>query len=458
MAGPSMFTNRYICGVNSFSDLNLNNALRSALDDMGFNEPTPIQVQAFAPIMAGNDVLGIAQTGTGKTFAYLMPLIRQWQFQQKKQVNMLIIVPTKELVVQVEEAFTSIAKYTSLRAVGVYGGPSIKTQAADIAAGTDVVIGTPGRINDLLLHGTINPRQVKKLVIDEVDQLLNLGFRKDLINLLDVLPEKRQTLMFSATMTVDVEAIIAAYMQRVIRIDAAAVGATAEAIEQRLYEAPNFYSKLNLLKYLLKTDESMTRVLVFAGGKRMADRLEFMLEEDFGSELTVIHANKNTNKRLRTVEDFAEGRCRILVASDLLARGIDVEGVTHVINFVLPEAPEDYVHRIGRTGRAQRAGVAISMVAPYEQDALDAIEQLIANRIPRIEWPANVQLNNDMLPEETDRGPMPIKVKAPKLDGGGAFHEKLDKNKKVPIKVTRADKMKAKYGKNYQGGHSNSTR
>jgi ATP-dependent RNA helicase RhlE len=190
----------------------------------------------------------------------------------------------------------------------------------------------------------------------------------------------------------------------------------------------------------------------------MADRLEFMLEEDFGSELTVIHANKNTNKRLRTVEDFAEGRCRILVASDLLARGIDVEGVTHVINFVLPEAPEDYVHRIGRTGRAQRAGVAISMVAPYEQDALDAIEQLIANRIPRIEWPANVQLNNDMLPEETDRGPMPIKVKAPKLDGGGAFHEKLDKNKKVPIKVTRADKMKAKYGKNYQGGHSNSTR
>lgn len=448
----------YLCGVNSFSDLNLNNALRNALDDLGYSEPTAIQLQAFAPIMAGNDVLGIAQTGTGKTFAYLMPLIRQWQFQQKKTVSMLIIVPTKELVVQVEQAFTEIGKYTSLRAVGVYGGPSMKTQAADIAKGTEVVVGTPGRINDLLLHGTINPRQVKKLVIDEVDQLLNLGFRNDLMHLLDVLPEKRQTLMFSATMTADVEGIIARYMQRVVRIDAAAVGATAEGIEQRLYEAPNFYSKLNLLRHLLQSDETMQRVLVFAGGKRMADRLEFMLEDDFGAQLAVIHANKNANRRLRTVDEFAEGKSRILVASDLLARGIDVEGVTHVVNFVLPAAPEDYVHRIGRTGRAQRAGVAISMAAPYEAESLQEIEQLIGSRIPRMEWPVQVELSKEVLPEETDRGSNPIKVKAPKLDGGGAFHEKLDKNKKVPIKVTRADKMKAKYGKNYQGGHSNSTR
>jgi ATP-dependent RNA helicase RhlE len=387
-----------------------------------------------------------------------MPLIRQWQFQQKKTISTLVVVPTKELVVQVEEAFKQIAKYTSLRAVGVYGGPSLKTQAAEIAQGTDIVIGTPGRINDLLLHGTINPRHVKKLVIDEVDQLLNLGFRKDLMHMLDVLQEKRQTLMFSATMTADVETIIAQYMQRVVRIDAATVGATADGIEQRLYEVPNFYSKLNLLKHLLHSDGTMQRVLVFAGGKRMADRLEFMLEDDFGSELAVIHANKNANKRLRTVEDFADGKCRILVASDVLARGIDVVGVTHVVNFILPQAPEDYVHRIGRTGRAQRAGVAISMAAPYEQESLDAIEQLIGNRIPRMDWPVGVEISNEVLPEETDRGPMPIKVKAPKLDGGGAFHEKLDKNKKVPIKVTRADKMKAKYGKNYQGGHSNSTR
>lgn len=385
----------------NFSDLNLNNALRNALDDLGFQSPTPIQVQAFAPVMAGNDVLGIAQTGTGKTLAYLMPLIRQWQFQQKKTVSMLIIVPTKELVVQVEQEFNEIAKYSSLRAVGVYGGPSIKTQAADIAKGTDIVIGTPGRVNDLLLHGTINPRQVKKLVIDEVDQLLNLGFRKDLMHLLDVLPEKRQTLMFSATMTADVETIIAAYMQRVVRIDVAVVGATAEGIEQRLYEAPNFYSKLNLLKYLLHSDASMQRVLVFAGGKRMADRLEFMLEDDFGSELAVIHANKNANKRLRTVEDFAAGKCRILVASDLLSRGIDVEGVTHVINFMMPQAPEDYVHRIGRTGRAQRAGVAISMAAPLEEESLQAIELLIGSRIPRIAWPSEVELSNETLPKNS---------------------------------------------------------
>jgi ATP-dependent RNA helicase RhlE len=340
----------------------------------------------------------------------------------------------------------------------VYGGPNIKTQAAAIAEGTDVVIGTPGRMNDLVLNGTIPPRAVKKLVIDEVDQLLNLGFRNDLLHLIDLLPEKRQTLMFSATMTADVEGLIARYMQRVVRVEAALAGTTADTIDQQLYEAPNFYSKLNLLRFLLQTDESMRRVLVFAGGKRMADKLEFMLEDDFQGELAVIHSNKNTNKRLRTVEDFAEGRSRILVASDLLARGIDVEGVTHVVNFMMPEMPEDYVHRIGRTGRAMRAGVAISMCAPYEEEALEQIETLLGARIPRSTWPSTVALSDEILPEETERAPSPIKVKAPKLDGGGAFHEKLDKNKKVPIKVTRADKMKAKYGKRYQGGHSNSTR
>ncbi len=442
----------------SFSDLNLNNALRNAIADLGFTEPTVIQSKAFAPIMAGHDVLGIAQTGTGKTLAYLMPIIRQWQFSAKKSVALLVVVPTKELVVQVEEEFKAIAKFTALRAVGVYGGPNIKAQAASISEGTDVVIGTPGRLNDLVLNGTIPPRAVKKLVIDEVDQLLNLGFRNDLLHLMDLLPAKRQTLMFSATMTADVEGIIARYMQRVVRIEAAVAGTTADTIEQRLYDAPNFYSKLNLLRFLLQTDESMQRVLVFAGGKRMADKLEFMLEDDFKGELAVIHANKNTNKRLRTVEDFAEGRSRILVASDLLARGIDVEGVTHVINFMMPEMPEDYVHRIGRTGRAMRAGVAISMCAPYEADSLENIETLLGERVPRAAWPREVIISDEILPEETERAPSPNKVKVPKLDGGGAFHEKLDKNKKVPIKVTRADKMKAKYGKRYQGGHSNSTR
>lgn len=441
-----------------FTDLNLNNALRNALDDMGFREPTEIQHAAFAPVMAGHDVLGIAQTGTGKTLAYLMPLIRQWQFSAKKSVALLIVVPTKELVVQVEEQFAQIAAYTNLKITGVYGGPNIKTQAAAIAQGVDAVVGTPGRLNDLMLNGAINPRQVKKLVIDEVDRML-IGFRKELMQLIDLLPEKRQNLMFSATMTPDVEVLIASHFPAVKHIATQTAHEPVKKIVQLVYDAVNFNTKMNLLRHLLSTDEAMSKVLVFAGDKHMANRIEFQLGEEFESQLAVVHANKSSNKRLRTVEEFERGECRILIASDVLARGLDVHGVSHVINFMVPREPEDYVHRIGRTGRADREGVALTFCSEAEAPLLEAIEALTQVSIPKAAWPKGVEISDVLLPEELDRPAInPIKVVAPKLEGGGAFHEKLDKNKKVPIKVTRADKMKAKYGKNYQSGHSKSTR
>jgi ATP-dependent RNA helicase RhlE len=442
-----------------FTDLNLNNALRNALDDMGFREPTEIQHAAFAPVMAGHDVLGIAQTGTGKTLAYLMPLIRQWQFSAKKSVALLIVVPTKELVVQIEEQFAQIAAYTNLNITGVYGGPNIKTQAASIAQGVDAVVGTPGRLTDLLLNGAINPRQVKKLVIDEVDRMLSLGFRNELMKLIELLPEKRQNLMFSATMTPDVEVLIASHFPAVKHIATQSAHTPVKKIVQLKYNARNFNTKMNLLRHLLQEDESMSKVLVFAGDKHMANRIEFQLGEEFEGQLAVVHANKSSNKRLRTVEEFESGVSRILIASDVLARGLDVQGVSHVINFMVPREPEDYVHRIGRTGRADREGVAITFCSEQEEEAMTAIEALMQQHIATAAWPRGVEVSDVFLPEETDRPAInPIKVHAPKLEGGGAFHEKLDKNKKVPIKVTRADKMKAKYGKNYQSGHSNSTR
>jgi len=444
----------------TFRDLNLNTALWNALDDLGFTTPTEIQSASFSPIMAGKDVLGIAQTGTGKTFAYLMPLIRQYQFSKKKTPWVLVVVPTRELVVQVHEEFCALAKYTSLRSVPAFGGTNIKTQMAQIAEGADVVIGTPGRLNDLVLNGSIPAKGVKKFVLDEVDQMLSLGFRTELKHLMDLLPEKRQNIMFSATMTEEVEELIKTEFIFTEKIETAPSGTPVDKIEQVAYPVPNFSTKLNFLEYLLHRDTEMLKVLVFAGTKKYADRIYQSLVDQFEDQIAVIHANKNMNRRLNTVEDFEAGRCRILIASDVLARGIDVTDVTHVINFTIPEVPEDFIHRIGRTGRADKKGKAISFVSPKEEELMFQIEELMKMEIPIDEMPEDVEISTLLTPEEESKPGMKFKV--PKIPNdplkGAAFHEKLEKNKKVPVKVTRADKMKLKYGRNYQGGHGGGTR
>jgi ATP-dependent RNA helicase RhlE len=440
----------------TFRDFNLNTPLLNALDDLGLVEPTSIQEKTFGPIMAGQDVLGIAQTGTGKTLAYLIPFIRQWQFAKKKVPTMLVLVPTKELVAQVIEEFEALAKYTNITITGAFGGTNIKTQQAAIAAGVDVVVGTPGRINDLILNGSISPKQIKKLVIDEVDQMLNLGFRASLLHLLELLTEKRQNMMFSATITDEVDQLIKSHFTRVTKIEDAASGTPVESIKQVAYAVPNFNTKLNFLEHLLTYDQSMTKVLVFAGGKRQADRIHSTLEFKFPNEVAVTHANKSSNTRLKTVEQFETGECRILIASDVIARGLDITEVSHVININIPEAPEDYVHRIGRTGRAESSGVALSMYAEREQPFLEAIEQLMKKSIERIEMPFDVEVSNILTPdEERTPGMKIIQVRKPKTETKGkAFHEKKEKNKKVPIKVTREDKMRAKYGKQYSSSHA----
>lgn len=439
----------------TFRDLNLNAALYNALDDLGFTQPTTIQHRAFAPSMAGNDILGIAQTGTGKTIAYLLPFVRQWKFSKKRVPEVIILVPTRELVVQVVEELERLCKYTDLRAVGVYGGANIKTQIMAITPGVDVVVATPGRLLDLLLNATIQAKFVKKVVIDEVDEMLNLGFRTQLKTILDLLPVKRQMLMFSATITDEVQVLINYNSTEPIRIEAAPTGTPLANIEQRGYEVPNYTTKINFLEHLLSQDKSMTKVLIFAASKRLADDIHARIENKFPEQLAVIHSNKAQNTRFKTVKDFESGSCSILIATDLIARGLDVSGVSHVINMDVPSVAENYIHRIGRTGRADKMGISITFVTPADSENKEKVEALMGQQIPLFALPEEVEISTFLTADEQPVINMKIiEVKRPKvIPKGKSHHEKLEKNKKVNNKVSREDAKKIKYGKRYVRKH-----
>jgi ATP-dependent RNA helicase RhlE len=432
-----------------FADLNLNTPLQSVLNDLGFTVPTTIQHRVFPVVMSGRDVCGIAQTGTGKTFAYLLPLLRQWKFNKEKVPQILILVPTRELVAQVVQAVKELTPYMSVLAVGVYGGVNIKTQMAELYNGADVVVATPGRLYDLAMNGAFKNKAIKKLVIDEVDEMLNLGFRTQLKNILDLLPAKRQNLLFSATITEDVEALIATYFNDPERVEAAPTGTPLENIVQTGYEVPNFYTKVNLLHLLLTEDGTMTKVLVFAATKKLADDLYEQLETKFPGTAGVIHSNKEQNHRFNTVEQFKNGTYRFIIATDIVARGIDIAEVTHVINFDTPDVPENYMHRIGRTGRADKKGIAITFITEKEKPLLNAIETLMHYQVPIAALPEDLIISDILTEDEKPKIYMkPVQVKIPKKDEvGPAFHEKSAKNSKVNFVVRRKDRMMAKYGK-----------
>ena len=432
-----------------FTDLNLSTPLQSVLSDLGFTVPTTIQYRVFPVVMSGRDVCGIAQTGTGKTFAYLLPLLRQWKFNKEKVPQILILLPTRELVAQVVQAVKDLTPYMSVLAVGVYGGVNIKTQMAELYNGADVVVATPGRLYDLAMNGAFKSKAIKKLVIDEVDEMLNLGFRTQLKNILDLLPAKRQNLMFSATITEDVEALIATYFNDPERVEAAPTGTPLENIVQTGYEVPNFYTKVNLLHLLLTEDDTMTKVLVFAATKKLADDLYEQLETKFPGTAGVIHSNKEQNHRFNTVEQFKNGTYRFIIATDIVARGIDIAEVTHVINFDTPDVPENYMHRIGRTGRADKKGIAITFITEKEKPLLNAIETLMHYQVPIAALPEGLIISDILTEDEKPKIYMkPVQVKIPKKDEvGPAFHEKSAKNSKVNFVVRRKDRMMAKYGK-----------
>jgi len=433
----------------TFSELNLNTPLLNALNDLGFSQPTTIQHKAFPVIMSGKDVVGIAQTGTGKTFAYLLPCLRQWKFSKDKVPQVLILVPTRELVVQVTDEIQKLAKYMSVTTLGVYGGTNINTQMNEAVKGSDIVVATPGRLIDLVLKGALKIKSIKKLVIDEVDEMLNLGFRAQLTMVLDMIPQRRQNILFSATMTDEVEALIQQYFNQPVKVEAAPTGTPLTNIIQTAHRVPNFYTKVNLLRHLLSNADEMQKVLVFTATKQLADQLFEQLETEFPEQVGVIHSNKSQNHRFNIVKQFHEGNCRILIATDVVARGIDISEVTHVINFDIPELPENYMHRIGRTGRADKKGIAITFITPNDTDARNGIEALMNYKIPEASLPKGVEISDRLTKDEMPKLYQPnMDVKAPaKKIYGKAFHEKTDKNKKTPSKVRHSEKMRAKYGK-----------
>jgi len=433
----------------TFSDFNLTKPLQNALTDLGFQTPTSIQQKVFSVIMSGRDVCGIAQTGTGKTFAYLLPSLRQLNFSKTRTPQLLIIVPTRELVVQVVQSIKELTPYMTLQAVGIYGGVNINTQKTEVEKGADIVVATPGRLYDLALNGALRLKDIKKLVIDEVDEMLNLGFRTQLRNILDLLPAKRQNLLFSATITEEVETLMNTYFNNPVRIEAAPTGTPVENIDQKAYEVPNFYTKVNLLEWLLTHHTEMTRVLIFVATKQLADQLYTQLTEKFPAKTGVIHSNKDQNYRFNTVNKFKSGEYNFVIATDIIARGLDVAEVSHVINFDIPDVPENYIHRIGRTGRADQKGIAISFITEKEKENQAAIQELMNYTIPIIPLPEDLEISDVLTEDEKPKvytKVIPLDIPKPEF-AGGAFHEKLEKNKKVNVIISHAERMKKKYGK-----------
>lgn len=431
----------------TFRELNLNKALINALDDLGYEQPTSIQEKVFSVAMSGKDVLGIAQTGTGKTFAYLLPTLRQWQFSKERHPQIMIVVPTRELVVQVVKEIEKLTKYMSVVTVGVYGGANINTQADEVENGLDVIVGTPGRIMDLVYRGVLRLKNIKRLIIDEVDEMLNLGFRPQLSSIFDLLTNRRQNLLFSATITEEVEGLLDTFFNHPARVEAAPVGTPLENIQQFAYKVENFNTKVNLLIHLLSDEKVMNKVMVFVSTKSLADQLFDKLIEKFPDQVGVIHSNKAQNNRFNTVKNFQNNDIRILIATDIIARGIDIHEVSHVINFDVPDIAEHYIHRIGRTGRAEKEGIAITFVTPKEADYQDAIETLMQKNIEIIDFPEEVEISKVLIPDEMPKVQMKNIQMSPKIEIGGAFQEKLAKNKKVNNKVRWQDKMMKKYGK-----------
>ena len=444
----------------TFRDLNLNTPLHNAIDDLGFETPTPIQTESFNVVASGKDVVGIAQTGTGKTFAYMLPILKNLKYSTQDNPRVLVLVPTRELVVQVVNEIEKLSKYINNRVLGVYGGTNINTQKQAVAQGLDIIVATPGRLYDLAVSRVLQLKSIQKLVIDEVDVMLDLGFRHQLMNIFDILPPRRQNIMFSATMTTDVDALITDFFINPSKISIAVSGTPLENITQQRYNIPNFYTKVNLLEEILHDKETFSRVLIFVAYKRMADRLFDKLEELFPSETCVIHSNKTQNYRLRSIEQFREGTNRLLVATDVMARGLDIDDVSHVINFDTPDYPENYMHRIGRTGRAERKGVTILLSTEKEQESRERIEELMKMKIDVLDVPEYVEVSKELIEEERNvikERYNPTKRRDEDAPGP-AFHEKSEKNQKVNLGGSYRREIAKKYKKPKTRGDKNYNR
>ncbi|GAA0891564.1 DEAD/DEAH box helicase [Fulvivirga kasyanovii] len=410
--------------IETFEDFKLNKQLLNAIEDLGFTEPTPIQKKAIPLVLAGHDVMGIAQTGTGKTAAFVLPILMKIKYAQGMDPRALILAPTRELILQIEENINMFSTYLDIRYVSLYGGVGPKTQIEKVQEGVDIILATPGRFMDIYLKGELNTKLIKTLVLDEADKMMDMGFMPQIRKILEVIPVKRQNLLFSATMADRVLKLSEEFLEFPEVVEVAPQATTTDTIEQQLYQVPNMRTKINFLEHLLKKEE-FNRVLVFTRTKSTADNVFKYLDRKGLGPVRVIHSNKGQNSRINAMNEFKDGELRVLVSTDVSARGIDVSMVSHVINFDVPIIYEDYVHRIGRTGRAKNEGVALTFANKAELLHIGKIQELIRTEIPQKPLPEEVEITETPRQEkiaiEMDIDAFKRKENP---DFKGAFHEK----------------------------------
>lgn len=409
----------------SFEDFKLNRQLLNAIEEKGYEIPTPIQQKAIPLILVGHDLMGVAQTGTGKTAAFVLPLLMKVKYAQGKDPRALILAPTKELVLQIEENVKAYSTYCDIRHIALYGGVGPKTQIEELNEGVDLIVATPGRFMNLYMRGEIKTKLIKTLILDEADKMMDMGFMPQIREVLEVIPVKRQNLLFSATMPERVVTLSEEFLEYPEVVEMTPQATTADTISQWIYKVPNIKTKLNLLMQLLEDRDAYNRVMIFTKTKTTADNIfKYLFRKDQGA-IRVIHSNKGQNSRINAVEEFKEGNVRILVSTDVASRGLDVSMVSHVINFDAPTHYEDYVHRIGRTGRANNEGTAITFCNEAEVYHIRKIEKLIRASIPNKKFPDSVKVEKADFEEKQDVAREIDRQK--RLDDPnfkGAFHEK----------------------------------
>ncbi len=432
----------------TFADFDLPEKILDVLADLNLFEPTPIQEKSIGPILSGRDVMGIAQTGTGKTLAYTLPVLKSWKYNKTGNPTVLVLVPTRELVVQVAEVITKMTANMTARVIGIYGGKNINTQKLLFNDGCDILVGTPGRVMDLAIDNAISLKEVGKLIIDEFDEMLNLGFRPQLTHIFEMMKEKRQNILFSATMTDAVDALLNEYFAGPIEISLARSGTPLEKIAQSAVPVENFNTKLNLLIHLLKTETDLEKILIFANNKKHADLIFEKLNVEFPDQFGVIHSNKSQNFRLRVMQEFTNEELRGVITTDIMARGLDIPDISHVFNFEVPEVPEQYIHRIGRTGRADKEGISITFFTKKEEAQLLDIELLMDREIKKTEFPEAVTISKLKIASEQEEVKMKFLTTAKLNEGDSAFHEKKAKNKKTNLGGPSKRKEPKKFGAN----------
>lgn len=365
-----------------FQTLHITEPILKAVKEQGYVDPTPIQEQAIPYALQGRDILGCAQTGTGKTAAFSIPTIQLLKKHYKQSIRSLIVTPTRELAIQIQENITAYAQYTTIRSAVIFGGVPQKPQERILKAGVDILVATPGRLNDLIQQGIIDISHIEIFILDEADRMLDMGFLPDVKRIIAKLPKRKQTLFFSATMPSEIRKLAQSLLHELVSIEVTPASTTVEQIDQSLYYVDKANKKRLLLKLLQKN--RVQNALVFTRTKSNANRLAKYLNEN-GVTTGVIHGNKSQNARQQALLQFKEGKSRVLVATDIAARGIDVQELSHVFNFDIPNEAEVYVHRIGRTGRAGRQGCAIAFSDCNEAEYVKNIEKLIRMHIPVVE-------------------------------------------------------------------------